>query len=263
MLQHEQSELKRARTPRVSDTRSLRARSTPPLRFADWILWQDDALIAVDKPAGVASQGGDGLAGNNLVDLARAHFKADHVAVLHRIDRNVSGIVLLAKTSSAARAMSSLIARGQLERRYEAVTKGRLTEPVVLSHWLRKDARSNQVHLREAPLDPQGHDAPADHKHTVTRVEPVTELRALIGVCTIVNAWPITGRSHQIRAQLAASGLPIIGDPKYGVEANALRRPLLHATHVRFEHPTTRVPVELSAPPPWTPQSLIKLRRKA
>jgi 23S rRNA pseudouridine1911/1915/1917 synthase len=171
--------------------------------------------------------------------------------------------VLLAKTTAAARAMSSMIAAGQLERRYEAVVKGRLAAATTLSHWLRKDTRNNQVHLIDAPLDPTAQPCPSNHKHTVTRVEPVVEFRALIGTCTIVNAWPITGRSHQIRAQLAAAGLPILGDPKYGVEAVALRRPLLHATGVRFTHPITQVPIDLNTPVPWTRPSLIKLRRKA
>jgi RluA family pseudouridine synthase len=247
LLQHEQPELKRA---------------VAPSEFASWIVWQDADLIAVNKPAGIASQGGEGLAGQNLVDLARAHLQSKTVAVLHRIDRNVSGIVLLAKTTRAARAMSKLIAKGLLERRYEAVVKGRVTAALTLSHWLRKDTRTNQVHLIDAPVDAGQEPAPADHKHTFTRVEPIAELRALIGVCTVINAWPITGRSHQIRAQLAAAGFPIIGDPKYGVEAKDLRRVLLHATHVRFVHPLTHAPIEIDTTPPWTRSSLTTLRRK-
>lgn len=230
--------------------------------FAAWIVWQDAELLAVDKPAGIASQGGDGLADHNLVDLARAHLRVDQVAVLHRIDRNVSGIVLLAKTTRAAREMSQLIAEGRLERRYQAVVKGRLTQALTLSHWLRKDNQRNQVQLRDAPIDPKAEAAPPGFKHTVTRVAPITEVASLLGSCTAVHAWPITGRSHQIRAQLAAARHPIVGDPKYGVEAKGLQRPLLHAEHVRFVHPITQQPIEIAVPPPWTAELVLRLRRK-
>jgi len=260
LLQHEQPELKRARPATTARVRSREQEL--PVRFESWIVWQDADLLAVDKPAGIASQGGEGLAGKNLVDLARAQLNSTTVSVLHRIDRNVSGVVLLAKTTRTARSMSKLIALGKLERRYEAVVKGRITAPLVLSHWLRKDVRTNHVHLLEAPVDPAQEPAPKEHKHTVTRVEPIAELHALIGVCTLVNAWPITGRTHQIRAQLAAAGFPIIGDAKYGVEAKGLDRVLLHATQVRFDHPLTHAPIEITVLPPWTRASLTKLRRK-
>lgn len=245
---------------------------TPTLSFASWIVWEDADLVAVNKPAGIASQGGEGLAGQNLVDLARTHFRLDNVAVLHRIDRNVSGVVLLAKTTRAARAMSELVASGQLDRRYDAVVKGRVMAPLTLCHWLRKDSRHNQVELLDAPdiatnsdattnIEPTAN-APAGYKYTVTRVAAVRELHALIGVCTIVNAWPITGRSHQIRAQLSAAGFPIVGDPKYGVEAKGLSRPLLHAASVRFTHPITQVETAIAAPTPWTASALSQLRRR-
>lgn len=225
-------------------------------------MFEDDELVAVDKPAGIASQGGEGLRGQNLVDLARAHFNAPHIAVLHRIDRNVSGVVLIAKTTRMARAMSELVAAGSIERRYEAVVKGHATEPRLISHWLRKDTRDNHVQLLDAPSDADPTSAPRDHKHTLTRMEPVVQLSTLLGVCTIVNAWPITGRSHQIRAQLSAVGLPIVGDPKYGVLAIGVQRPLLHATSVRFDHPLTGKPLLIQAPVPWTRAELTQLKRK-
>lgn len=227
-----------------------------------WVLWQDDDLVAVDKPAGIASQGGDGLASQNLVDLARVHWNSNRIAVLHRIDRNVSGVVLLAKTTQAARSMSALIAAGALERRYVAVVKGKLTEARTFHHWLRKDARSNQVHAIDAPLTADEAPAPSGYKHSVTRAEPIAELPTLLGVCTTLQVWPITGRSHQIRVQLAASGFPIVGDPKYGVEAKGLSRPLLHAASVRFTHPITQDAIEVTAPTPWDDRAVAVLRRR-
>lgn len=232
------------------------------MHLAKWVLWQDEHLVAVDKPAGIASQGGEGLASLNLVDLARVHWNSPRIAVLHRIDRNVSGVVLLAKTTRAARGMSTLIAAGALERRYVAVVRGKLTAPRSFHHWLRKDARSNQVHAMDAPTTADETPAPAGYKHSVTRVEPIAELPTLLGVCTTLHVWPITGRSHQIRVQLAASGFPIVGDPKYGVEAKGLSRPLLHAALVRFTHPITREVVEVTASTPWDDREVALLRRR-
>lgn len=231
-------------------------------RVADWVLWQDEDLIAVDKPAGIASQGGDGLASQNLVDLARAHWNSNRIAVLHRIDRNVSGVVLLAKTTRAARGMSALIADGALERRYVAVVKGKLSAARTFHHWLRKDARSNQVHAIDAPPTADETATPDGYKHSVTRAEPIAELPTLLGVCTTLHVWPITGRSHQIRVQLAAAGFPIVGDPKYGVEAKGLSRPLLHAASVRFTHPITREVIDVMAPKPWDDRAIALLRRR-
>ncbi|MEI8257134.1 MAG: pseudouridine synthase, partial [Deltaproteobacteria bacterium] len=93
----------------------------PRLDFASWILFEDDHIVAVDKPAGVLSQGGEGGAAVNLVDLARAHFgRTEGIGVLHRLDRNVSGVVLLSKTPRAARALTMAFARGRVERIYRA-----------------------------------------------------------------------------------------------------------------------------------------------
>ncbi len=223
-------------------------------------MWQEADLLAVNKPAGVASQGGDGLAGINLVDLARVALRSDNIAVLHRIDRNVSGIVLLARSPDAARAMSGLIARGEVERRYEAIVRGVLDRERTLRQWLRKDARDNHVQLIEI-TDEQA-PAPEGCKLSITRIVPIEVVGTLLGRCTVVHAWPITGRSHQIRAQLASAGLPIVGDPKYGVAAKGTQRPLLHASYVRFTDPRSGKLIEISVEPPWAGTSLTQLRKR-
>src|SRR4051812_1983152 len=96
----------RSEPVRPSERAGHRRAPAPELDFARWILWEDEHLIAVDKPAGVLSQGGEGGEGINLVDLARAHLGIDGIGVLHRIDRNVSGVVLIAKGPRAARAVT-------------------------------------------------------------------------------------------------------------------------------------------------------------
>src|SRR5258708_3142264 len=118
------------------------------LDFGRWILWQDEWLLAVDKPAGVLSQGGEGAAGKNVVDLARAHLGRAGVGVLHRIDRNVPGVVLIAKEPGMASAMTKLFAKGQVERIYRAIVRGSPPDALVMTAWLAKDRIANEVRAR-------------------------------------------------------------------------------------------------------------------
>ena len=189
------------------------------------------------------SQGGEGGAGVNVVDLARAHLaKPSGVGVLHRIDRNVSGVVLVAKEHGIASAMTKLFAKGEVERTYRAIVRGApRAEAFTMDAWLKKDARTNEVRAKD---DPGG-----DREYRAAR----TEARVLrrLGAYAELEVRPITGRSHQIRVHLAHAGLPIVGDPKYGVAARGVNRPLLHAERVSFVHPRTRKRVTIEAPVPW------------
>lgn len=225
----------------------------PELDFGAWIVWRDAALCAVDKPAGVLSQGGEGGEGRNLVDLARAFFGArGGIGVLHRLDRNVSGVVLLALDPRAARGLSEALARGDVEREYVAVVRG--TPPadaLVLDAPLAKDERTNTVRAGDLP----------GAKPARTEVRVLARFRAPLGGCALLDVRPITGRSHQIRVHLAHAGLPIVGDPKYGVPARGVRRPLLHARALRFAHPLGGERVEVVAPPPWRDEDLRTLAR--
>jgi len=225
-----------ARLRRIGDA------PAPKLDFAKWIVFEDDWLVAVDKPAGVLSQGGEGGAGVNVVDLARAYTKKPSVGVLHRIDRNVSGVVLIAKDHGIASAMTKLFAKGDVERVYRAVVRGSPKEDAfTMSAWLKKDPRTNEVRAKD---DPKGD---RDYRPARTEARVLRRFRAYAEL----EVRPITGRSHQIRVHLAHAGLPIVGDPKYGVAAPAVNRPLLHAERVSFVHPRTRKRVTIEAPIPW------------
>lgn len=226
------------------------------------IVWQEGALVAVSKPAGVASQGGDGLAGNNLVDLARAHFGRDQVGVLHRLDRNVSGLVLLALDSEVARVMSAQLREQEIGRRYLAVVRGRPPEDSFeLDAWLAKDEKRNQTRAATEPeLAELSERERSQFKPARTRVAVRERFSAPIGQCALLEVELITGRSHQIRAHLAHAQLPILGDPKYGIAARALHRPLLHAHYLAFDAPSG-APIELRDPPPWSSAELRTLRR--
>ena len=240
------------RYPRGVD-RSSRGAPRPQLDFGRWIVWSSGGLVAVNKPAGVLSQGGEGGAGVNLVDLARAHFGRGGIGVLHRIDRNVSGLVLLALDPRTARAFTDALGRGEVEREYAAVVRGRpADEAFTVQAPLLKDARTNEVRVATAGA------TFARAAHTEARV--MRTFSAPLGRCALLAAWPITGRSHQLRVHLAHVGLPIVGDPKYGVRAQGIHRPLLHARAMRFADPHTSEAVELVCPPPWRDADLPRLR---
>lgn len=227
----------------------------PKLDFARWILWEDDSLLAVDKPAGVLSQGGEGGEGVNVVDLARAYLRRDGVGVLHRIDRNVSGIVLVAKNHAIASAMTKLFARGEVERVYRAVVCGTPPDDAfVMDAWLAKNPVTNEVRAVKSNAPKS-----SDYRPARTIAQVVARFRAPLGACASLDVRPITGRSHQIRVHLADVGLPIIGDPKYGVPAHGVNRPLLHAMHISFVHPKTKKRVGIDSRLPWNEAELRSL----
>jgi len=240
----------------VNTTRRLEATSQLD------VLWESEGLIAVNKPAGVLSQGGSldgertrgGRGDANLVDLAKAHFKVERAGVLHRLDRNVSGIVLIALQHDVAEAMSRAFASGTVERRYEAVVRGRLVQDEhEIDAPLTKDVRTNLVRVT--------HDKDAPGKASLTKLRVRARFQAPMGRLMEVDLWPVTGRSHQLRAHLLSIACPIVGDPKYGVPARGVYRPLLHATEIAFLHPRTKEPVRITCAPPWQSEALRLLRR--
>jgi len=228
-------------------------RPSPKLELEKWIVWEDDFLVAIDKPAGVLSQGGEGGAGVNVVDLARAHLRKPTASVLHRIDRNVSGLVLVAKDHATASAMTKLFAKGAVERVYRAIVRGEPeTDALVFDAWLAKDHRTNEVRARDE------RDLGADRGDFRPARTEARVLRRARGFAEL-EVRPVTGRSHQIRVHLAHAGLPIVGDPKYGAPARGVNRPLLHAERVSFVHPRTRKRVTIDAPVPWGDDVLRRL----
>lgn len=242
--------------PRRDARRSPRA-PEPALDFRAWILSEDDALIAVNKPAGVLSQGGEGGEGRNLVDLARAYLGVERgVGVLHRLDRNVSGVVLLAKDPRAASKLTQAFARAEVERRYEAICLVRrppASDALVIDPWLRKDEARNEVEaLERAALERLPPERRAQFREARTELRVIERWSPPLGTTLRCDVRPVTGRSHQIRVHLAYAGLPIIGDPKYGAPSRSVSRPLLHATRVEFRHPQSGRATVIECAPPWS-----------
>ena len=212
------------------------------------ILFEDNHLLVVDKPAGLLVQG-DATGDPCLLDLARVDLAARHgkpggvfIAAAHRLDRPVSGVVVLARTSKAAGRLAAAFRTGRVDKEYVAVVHhGPADEAGEVKSWLRKDVRTNRVtsHGTEVPG--------ARWAHTRYRVLVRAGDRCLISVV------PVTGRSHQLRVHLQGLGCPIFGDLRYGPGPGLGPRILLHCRRVVVPHPIGGAPAafEASPPPAW------------
>lgn len=219
------------------------------------ILYEDPNLCVLNKPAGLLSQE-DISKEVNLVELLRGHFGRHYVGLVHRLDRNTSGLMVVAKRSKAADRLSQGLREGSLTRQYRAWVldpDSRLPEALTLKHYLIKNHCTNEV---EAVLQPQ-----ADAKSaglTLTRVGAGLFHRLRVALINVVLE---TGRSHQIRVQLQAAGFPLLGDRKYGPnapspqrqESEAFGRPALHSSFLEFQHPISKEKLTFTslAPPDW------------
>ncbi|GIZ51048.1 RluA family pseudouridine synthase [Noviherbaspirillum aridicola] len=226
-----------------------RARSTAPAAEFD-ILLEDSHLLVIDKPAGVAVHGGSGVSHGVIEQLRASRPQAKFLELVHRLDRETSGILMLAKKRSALVHLHEQIREGRLDKRYLALVRG--------------DWQNARQHVR-LPLfkytTPEGErrvrvQADGMASHTIFNL--VRRYRDF----ALVEAELKTGRTHQIRVHLAASGFPICGDDKYGdfplnkllQRAEGKRLPLkrmfLHAHRLTFTHPESGAPVTLNAPLP-------------
>jgi 23S rRNA pseudouridine955/2504/2580 synthase len=209
------------------------------------LLYEDDAIIAVNKPAGVAVHGGSGVSFGVIEQMRRARPQAKFLELVHRLDRETSGVLLLAKKRSALTAMHEIMREGNSDKRYFTL---------VLGQW--KNAKQ---HVK-LPL--HKFDTPQGEKRVMVRENG----QASHTIFTLQKNWPEfslleaqlkTGRTHQIRVHLAHLGFPIAGDDKYGDFARnkllmkkGLKRMFLHAHSIAFGHPLTGESMQLIAPLP-------------
>ena len=210
------------------------------------VLYEDNHLLAVYKPAGVLSQG-DETGDPTLLDAAKAWLKHKYakpgnvfLGLVHRLDRPVAGVLLLAKTSKAAGRLSAEFRTGRVEKVYRAVVEGTPEPPEqTLTSAVVKDEEARRSRLVEAGT------AGAREVELHYRV-----LGTGKGV-SLLEVVPKTGRSHQIRVQLAGIGHPILGDVKYGASAPLPGGEIaLYARALSFTHPTRDEVVEIAAGPP-------------
>jgi 23S rRNA pseudouridine1911/1915/1917 synthase len=204
------------------------------------VAYEDDHLLVVDKPAGVVVHPGAGHATGTLVHgLAgrTAGGEEDRPGIVHRLDRDTSGLLVVARSDEAYERLQELVRRRELERSYVALVRGH--------------PRSWRGRI-DAPIGRDRTDPTRRSLDSDSPRESVThfEVAELIDGHALLNVKLETGRTHQIRVHLAAIDLPVVGDRVYGVPDKALDRQFLHAQRLAFEHPFTQARIEVESPLP-------------
>jgi 23S rRNA pseudouridine1911/1915/1917 synthase len=209
-------------------------------------LYEDNHIIIVSKQAGEIVQG-DKTGDVPLSDIVGAYLKEKYskpgnvfVGVPHRLDRPVSGVVVLAKTSKALARLNEMFRVGSVDKRYLAIVKNRPKEPMgQLVNWLVRNEKQNRSYAYDREV-PGSKKAILNYRLVASSVN-----------YNLLEVELMTGRHHQIRCQLAAMGCPIKGDLKYGAErSNPDGSISLHAYRVTFEHPVSHQMIEVKAPLP-------------
>ncbi|WP_438270493.1 RluA family pseudouridine synthase [Roseateles chitinivorans] len=260
----------------------------PPVRLAEKpaepaiparefpVVFEDEHLIVVDKPAGVAVHGGSGVSFGVIEQLRRARPQAKFLELVHRLDKETSGLLMIAKKRSALTHLQDQLRDRETGKTYAALVSGawarsKKVVDVPLLKFVGSDGE-RWVRAVPNPGDPQADQA----KRSISLVKVMEAFAGRVpddAGYSLLDVTIKTGRTHQIRVHLAHEGHPIVGDPKYGdFEANralargALRfdRMFLHARQLRVIHPATGETLTLNAPlPPECETLLAALRRPA
>jgi 23S rRNA pseudouridine1911/1915/1917 synthase len=201
------------------------------------IVYEDEHVLVVDKPAGVVVHPGAGHESGTLVDALTGRIAGgdpERPGVVHRLDRDTSGLIALARSEEAHQRLSELVRERAFERTYLALVRGR------------PRSRSGRI---EAAIGRDRDDPTRISLDTDTPRESVTlfEVEELWPEHALLRVRLETGRMHQIRVHLAAVELPVAGDPVYGVPAPPLARQFLHATELAFPHPFSGDRIETRA----------------
>ena len=217
----------------------------------DCILFEDDAIYVMNKPAGLATQGGTKSNHQNLDDMMKAYSAkqgseedAGDAKLVHRLDKETSGIQIFAKTRKTAQALAKQFQRKQIDKTYLAITRGvpELEEGEINAPLFR---RKDKVVVDEE-----------EGKKALTAFRVLDKAGHKLA---LIEAKPVTGRTHQIRVHLSLMGTPIIGDDKYNENFiadeeeffnNENSRLYLHAFSVNFQHPLTGKHMNIKAPLP-------------
>lgn len=225
-----------------------RPSATGPLKrvesvLASGLLFEDETLVVLAKPSGMPVHGGSGLNGG-LIEALRILRDEPGLELVHRLDRDTSGCIVIARRRSTLRALHTAFREGKVDKRYLALLVGRVRAPFTarapLARYVKRGGERHVTVSREG-------------KAAVTHFEPVAPGEQ----ASLVSARPVTGRTHQIRVHAAHSGHPVAGDERYADKSvdrlfreSGLKRLALHARSLAFEHPRTGKLVDIEAPVP-------------
>ena len=224
------------------------------------IIFEDEALLIIDKPAGFAVHGGSGISRGVIEQMRLERPKAKFLELVHRLDRETSGVLMLAKKRAALVALHEMIRNNQTDKRYLMLVAGEWTEKkkrVILD--LQKYVLPNGERRVNVVTDK------SKDKYDEAQVsETIFHLKQNFVGFTLLEAQLVTGRTHQLRVQLAHLGFPIVGDDKYGDFANnkalqkkGLKRMFLHSVETNLKHPVSGDKLKLIAPLPAELQKFI------
>ena len=234
---------------RVSDQVAEKAAHPAPAREFPLLL-EDEHLLAIDKPAGVAVHGGSGVSFGVIEQLRQARPQAKLLELVHRLDRETSGILLVAKKRSTLKHLQDQFRERETGKTYLALVKGewptrlKVIDQPLHKYLLADGERRVKVTNKDDP----------DGMRSITLVKVAQRLQG----CTLLEVTIKTGRTHQIRVHLASHGHPIAGDDKYGdfewnkaLQKQGLKRMFLHAWRLQFNHPASgeRVALQAELPP--------------
>ena len=215
------------------------------VKFANTVIFEDDAMLALDKPAGMAVHGGSGISRGVIEQLRYERPQAKFLELAHRLDRETSGVLLIGKKRSALTALHEMMRQNQMNKRYLMLVKG---------VWRNQKQR---VVLPLQKYELENGEKRVSVEEGGQHSETIFHLRENLGEFSLLEAELVTGRTHQLRVQLVHLGFPILGDDKYGdfalnktLQKKGLKRMFLHSAETRLNHPLTGEPLVLLAPLP-------------
>ncbi len=233
------------------------------------VIFEDEALLVINKPAGIAVHGGSGVSRGVIEQFRAERPHAKFLELVHRLDKETSGVLMLAKKRAALVALQDAIRRHETDKRYLVLVAGvwknqqqrvRLNlQKHTLANGERKVSVVKSTALRKA----------SSHGIEVQHSETVFYLKQQVGEFSLLEAHLVTGRTHQLRVQLAHLGFPILGDEKYGnfelnkqLQKQGLKRMFLHSYRTIIQHPVSKQELELEAPLPTELDLFIKTTLK-
>lgn len=240
--------------------KSTEAVSIKP-KFDQAVIYEDQSILVINKPAGFAVHGGSGVSRGVIEQLRLERPTAKFLELVHRLDRETSGVLLLAKKRTALVALHEAIKANKTDKRYAVLVAGEWTE-----------AKKRVVMDLQKYVLPNGErrvnvvtDKLKDKYNDAQRSETVFYLKQSFEGFTLLEAKLVTGRTHQLRVQLAHLGFPIVGDDKYGdfelnkqLQKKGLKRMFLHSCETKLQHPLTEERLRLVAPLPTALESFLQ-----